>query len=95
MGIPCDLKKQNIIRMNHRLLLNHRSLMEKIDRETVYLYSEFEEVVLRTELVGGEPEIYVKHKDTREFKAVYDSRVVGQALANNPVLISKEEYDNF
>lgn len=81
--------------MNHRLLLNHKLLLEKIDRETVYLYSEFEEVALRTELVGGEPEIYVKHKDTREFKAVYDSRIVGIALSNNPVYITREEYDNF
>jgi hypothetical protein len=37
----------------------------------------------------------VKHKDTREFKAVYDSRIVGIALAGNPVIISREEYDNF
>lgn len=81
--------------MNHRLLLNHKLLLEKIDREPVYLYSEFEEVALRTELVGGEPEIYVKHKDTREFRAVYDSRIVGIALSNNPVYITREEYDNF
>jgi hypothetical protein len=81
--------------MKHTFLVNHRLLLEKIDREPVYLFSEFEEIAMRTELVGGEPEIYVKHKDTHEFKAVYDSRIVGIALAGNPVIISREEYDNF
>ena len=75
--------------------MNQRALLEKISLGPVYLYCEFEEVALRTVMADGEMEVYVKYRDTREFKAVYDSRLVGIALSDNPVQITKEEYYNF
>ena len=75
--------------------MNHRLLMEKIGRETTYLYCEFEDVVFRTSMVDGELEVYSKYREGREFKAVYDSRLVGMALSCIPVIITKQQYDMF
>ena len=75
--------------------MNHRLLMEKIGRETTYLFCEFEGIVMRTAMVDGELEVHIKYPQGREFKAVYDSRLVGMALSCIPEIITKEQYDKF
>ena len=75
--------------------MERRNWLDEIKNGPVYLYCEFEEVALRLVMEEGETEFYLKYRDTREFKAVYDSRLVGIALSANPVRISREEYNNF
>ena len=73
----------------------HRKLMDELTHGPVYLFCEFEEVAIRSALVEGEVEFFIKYRDTREFKAVYDSRLIGVALSGNPVRITREDYINF
>jgi hypothetical protein len=75
--------------------MDRRKLLDEIANGPVYLYCEFEEVALRSVVVDGEVEFFIKYRDTREFKAVYDSRLVGIALEANPVRINRDEYNNF
>jgi len=76
-------------------VLNHRLLLEKIGRGTTYLFSDFEDIVMRAAIVDGELEVYIKYRRGREFKAVYDSKLVGMALSSIPEIITKEQYDLF
>jgi len=69
--------------------------LNKIYHGPVYLFCEIEDVVLKTVLVDGEIEVFVKYKDSREFKAIYDSRLLWKVLSNNPLLITKEKYHSF
>ena len=75
--------------------MNYRSLLNKICLGPVYLFCEFEEVALKKVLVDGEMEVYIKYKELREFKAIYDSRLLWKVLSNNPVMITQEEYHSF
>ena len=59
------------------------------------MYCHTQDVVLRIAIVDEEVEVYVRHRDKREFKAVYDSKLVGLALSRAPIAITKEQYENF
>jgi hypothetical protein len=73
----------------------HRLLLEKISRGPHYVYCDVQDAVMRIEIENGEIEVYVRYRNKQEFKAAYDSKLVGIALSKEPVPISKEEYDNF
>ena len=73
----------------------NRLLLQKVFSGPYYVYCDIQDVVLRIAVVDGEVEVYVKYRDKREFKTVYDSRLVGLALSREPVAITKEQYENF
>ena len=75
--------------------INNRTLLRKIGREPVYIYSDFEECAIRAEKIGGEIVYYLKFKGNHEFKAIYSSRLVGDALSSNPEYITKEQYNRY
>lgn len=73
----------------------HRLLLERISKGPHYVYSDVQDAAMRIEIADGEIEVYVKYRNKQEFKAAYDSKLVGIALSKEPTPISKEEYDNF
>ena len=75
--------------------VDYRTLQKKLGREPVYIYSDFEECAIRAEKIGGEVEYFLKFKGNHEFKAIYSSRLVGDALSSNPRFISREEYNRY
>lgn len=75
--------------------MEYRTLKKKLGKEPVYMYCDFEEIALRSEVVNGEIEYFIKHKDMLEFKAIHSSRIVAVALLSNPELITKEDYEKY
>lgn len=73
----------------------NRLLLEKISNGPHYVYSDTHDAVMRIEIEKGEVEVFVKYRNKREFKAAYDSKLVGLALSKEPIEITKEDYDNF
>ena len=65
--------------------------LDKLCREPVYLFYEYEDAVLRSVPNRG---WYVKFKGAQEFKAVSGSKLVTDAILV-PSEITKEEYDRF
>lgn len=75
--------------------MDHRIKIEKFNQEPHYYYSEFEECVMRSELIEGEIVYFIKFRGAREFKAIYSSKLVGNILSGSPEPISEEEYYAF
>ena len=75
--------------------MHHRKLLENLKDKPYYLYCDIQDIAVRISIIEGEVEVFVKHRESREFKAVYDSRVVGLALSDEPTAITKEQYDDF
>jgi|WetSurMetagenome_2_1015567.scaffolds.fasta_scaffold141831_1 hypothetical protein len=75
--------------------IDNKTLQRKIGKEPVFIYSDFEECAIRAEKVDGEIVYYLKFKGNHEFKAIYNSRLVGDALSSNPEFITKEEYNRY
>lgn len=75
--------------------IDYRTLQRKLGREPVYIYSDFEECAIKAIRTGGEIEYFLKLKGNHEFKAIYSSRLVGDALSGNPRFISREEYNRY
>lgn len=75
--------------------MEYRTLKRKLSKEPVYMYCDFEEIALRTQIVGEEIEYYIKHRDMHEYKAVNNSRIVALALLSNPEMITRETYENY
>jgi len=73
----------------------HRLLLEKISIGPHYVYCDVQDAVMRIEIADGEIEVFVKYRNKQEFKAAYDSKLVGIALSKEPTPISEEEYNSF
>jgi len=72
--------------------LTREELYEKLQREPVYLYNDYEQAVVK--LDNSLPNYLVKLKGREEFKAKTGSGVVAEAILDL-LEISKEDYDNF
>lgn len=75
--------------------MDYRTLQKKINKAPVFIYSDFEECALRSEIIDGEIEYFIKFKGNHEFKAVYSSKLVGNTLTGNPEIITREEYNRY
>lgn len=73
--------------------MNYRKLRKKMTREPICMYSDFHECALRTELVDGETNYYLKFKDKHEIKAIYGSKLVADTLLSDPEIITLEQYE--
>jgi hypothetical protein len=73
----------------------NRMLLQKVSNGPLYVYCDIQDVALRIAVIDGEVEVFAKYRDKREFKTVYDSKLVGLALSGKPLAITKEQYDNF
>lgn len=74
---------------------DYKAIQRKIVREPACIKSDLIECAMRTEIVDGEVIYYLKFKDKREFRAIYSSRLVGETLLGEPVIITKEEYERY
>jgi len=75
--------------------MTNRQLKRKLGKEPMCLYNEFKECAMRTEIVHGETVYFLKFKDRHEFKAIYSSKLVAEALLGDPEIITLEEYERY
>jgi hypothetical protein len=75
--------------------MDHRLKLQRYSQEPHFYYYDLEECAIRSEIIDGEICYFIKYRGAREIKAIFDSRIVGNALANHPEVISREEYFNF
>jgi hypothetical protein len=77
------------------LQMTYRQLKRKLGKEPLYIYSEYKECAMRTEIVNGETVYFLKFKDRHEIKAIYSSKLVAEALLGDPEIITPEEYERY
>ena len=84
-----------IIKYNKLNTMEYKAKMQKNDQQPHYIYYDFEECAIRSEIINGEICYYIKYSGGREFKAIDNSKIVNSALNNRAEILTRDEYFNF